>query len=142
MADRGQAVAARARRLIGVRFRLQGRSPAEGLDCAGVALLAIGSAGDKIKRDYQLRGTGLSALERELAKAGLVRAGGAPAAGDVLVFAPGPEQLHLAVFTGTGFVHADAGLKRVVERPLPFPWPLLGAWQVDAGEEGASEWRL
>ena len=142
MANRGEAVAARARSLIGVRFRLQGRSRADGLDCAGVALLATGIEPQEVMRDYQLRGTRLTALEGGLAKAGLVRAGGAPAAGDVIVLAPGPEQLHLAVFTGAGFVHADAGLKRVVERPLPFPWPVLGVWRVDAGEEGAGEWRL
>jgi hypothetical protein len=51
------------------------------------------------------------------------------AAGDVLVLAPRRDQIHLGVFTGIGLVHADAGLRRVVERPLPLPWPILGIWR-------------
>ena len=51
-------------------------------------------------------------------------------AGDLLLFAAGPGQLHLAVRTAGGLVHADAGLGRVAERPGADPWPLLCAWRL------------
>lgn len=55
---------------------------------------------------------------------------------DVLLFASGPGQLHLAVRAGGGLVHADAGLRRVVLRPGVAPWPLLGAWSPGLGLPG------
>ena len=57
-------------------------------------------------------------------------AGEEPEAGDVMLFEAGPGQLHMGVLTDGGLVHADAGLRMVVERPLPFPWPVLGRWRV------------
>ena len=35
--------------------------------------------------------------------------------GDLMVLAPGPEQLHLAIRALDGFVHAQADIRRVVE---------------------------
>lgn len=119
-------VVSRARALIGVRFRPQGRSAAEGVDCIGLAALAIGLR--DASRDYTLRGAPIQRLTARLRAAGLT-AVAASAPGDVLVFAPRVNQLHLGVFTGTGLVHCDAGLRRVVERPLPFPWPQIGIWR-------------
>ena len=118
-------IVARARALIGTRFRPQGRS-ADGLDCIGLAALAVDAR--DVPRDYALRGGSVARLADGLAAAGLKRAE-ALAPGDVLVLAPAPGQLHLGIFTGTGLIHGDAGLRRVVERPLPLPWPLLGIWR-------------
>jgi hypothetical protein len=53
------------------------------------------------------------------------------AAGDVLLFAVGAGQLHGGVRTVFGIVHADAGLRRVVERPGWPEWLLLGAWRYE-----------
>ncbi|WP_410971081.1 hypothetical protein, partial [Salmonella sp. SAL04269] len=50
-------------------------------------------------------------------------------AGDVLLMRAGPGQLHLAVKTAHGFVHADAGLGRVVERPGDPGWEVLSIWR-------------
>jgi lipoprotein Spr len=119
-------IVARARALIGTRFRPQGRTAADGLDCIGLAALAIDAR--NVPRDYALRGTPARRLTAGLQAAGLSVAE-RMAAGDVLVFASGPAQLHLGIFTGTGLVHGDAGLRRVVERPLPFPWPVIGIWR-------------
>jgi cell wall-associated NlpC family hydrolase len=119
-------VVARARTLIGTRFRPQGRHPATGLDCIGLAALVIDAR--NVPGDYALRGGSAVRLARELKAAGLI-AVEKMAAGDVLVLTPGPGQLHLGLFTGTGLVHGDAGLRRVVERPLPLPWPVLGIWR-------------
>ncbi len=44
---------------------------------------------------------------------------------------PGPLQLHLMIGTGAGFVHAHAGLGRVVEMPGVSPWPVIGWWRAE-----------
>ena len=127
MSPRPDEIVARARGLIGTRFRPQGRTAAEGLDCIGLVALAIDAG--TVPRDYALRGSASDRLVEGLKAAGL-GAAASMAPGDVLVLAPGPAQLHLGIFTGTGLVHGDAGLRRVVERPLPFPWPVLGIWRL------------
>jgi len=127
MTARAERVVARARALIGVRFRPQGRSAASGLDCIGVVAAAIDAPDPP--RDYALRGGSAARLEAGLAAVGLRRVGeGRP--GDVLVFAPGPGQLHVGISTSTGLVHGDAGLRRVVERPGPPPWPASSIWRI------------
>ncbi len=115
----------RARALIGTRFRPQGRT-AEGLDCVGLVALALDLRAPP--RDYALRGGSARRLSDALGAAGLTPAE-RMVPGDVLVLAPGAGQLHLGLFTGTGLVHADASLRRVVERPLPLPWRVLGIWR-------------
>ena len=123
---RPDEIVARARALVGTRFRAQGRTAADGLDCIGLVALAVGAR--NVPRDYALRGCPAARLTAGLRAAGLgaVRE---MAAGDVLVLAPGPGQLHLGLFTGSGLIHGDAGVRRVVERPLPLPWPVLGIWR-------------
>ena len=134
MSARGDDIASRARSLVGSRFRPQGRDPRLGLDCVGTAAAAAGVASERVRRDYRLRGPGLSEVEHELCDLGCVPvAGGAAEPGDVIVCRAGPGQIHIAVATQAGFVHADAGLRLVVERPGPVPWPVLGVWRL-AGE--------
>jgi cell wall-associated NlpC family hydrolase len=123
----GQEIAARARSLVGARFRPQGRTPATGLDCVGLIAAALGV--EQARNDYALRGGSLRLLAQELEAAGLVPAVGQQP-GDVLVMRSGPEQLHLGVVTELGLVHADAGLRRVVERPGRPEWPVLGVWRL------------
>ena len=127
MTARAERVVARARALIGVRFRPQGRSTTGGLDCIGVAAAAIDARDPP--RDYAMRGGSAGRLAAGLAAAGLRRVEAA-VPGDVLVLAPGPGQLHLGIVTETGFVHGDAGLRRVVERPGPPPWPITSIWRI------------
>ena len=120
-------IVARARACIGARFRPQGRAPALGLDCIGLAAHATGRPAPS---GYGLRGHDPARLARGLAAAGLHAIDAAAAApGDLLLVAAGPAQLHLLVRTPDGFVHADAGLRRVVEVPGAPRWPLLGAWR-------------
>ncbi|WP_342355066.1 NlpC/P60 family protein [Sphingomonas sp. CFBP 8760] len=115
---------ARARALLGVRFRWQGRD-GDGLDCLGLAALALGLRG--VPGGYRLRG-GDPAVAAAWLDARLVRVA-AWAAGDLLLVRSGPGQLHCAIWTGDGMIHADAGLGRVVERPGMPPWPVIGAWR-------------
>ena len=120
------AVVARARACVGVRFRAQGRDPAHGLDCVGLAAHALGRAAPG---GYAPRGDG-GGLEPGLRDAGLAPiAPMAARAGDLLVVAAGPAQRHLVLLTDGGFVHAHAGLRRVVETPGAPPWPAASAWR-------------
>lgn len=135
MTKRGEEIAARARGLVGARFRPQGRDPELGLDCVGVAALAAEVPLERVRRDYALRGQRLAEIEHELCDMGFQPVGGNEAeTGDVMIAEAGPAQLHIAVLTKCGFVHADAGLRMVVERPLPLPWPVCSFWRV-AGED-------
>lgn len=123
----GGEIVRRARSLIGTRFRPQGRGR-DGIDCVGLAAFALGLDERRVPQDYSLRGTSTAAVGKVLRACGLEPVAIA-APGDLALFAPGPAQLHFAVMTGSGLVHADLGLGRVVERPLPAPWPLVGLWR-------------
>lgn len=125
---RAECAVAAARGAVGRRFRLQGRDPAFGLDCVGLAAVAAHAAGfaGAIPADYAIRRGDPSDL---IDATGLARVAD-PEAGDLLLFAAGPAQFHLAVMVPGGIVHADAMLRRVVERPGVPPWPLVAAWRL------------
>jgi hypothetical protein len=126
----GHRIASRARALVGIRFRPQGRDPMLGLDCVGVAAAAMDIPAGRLRNDYSLRGQHLAEIEQELRGLGCRPAPPErAAAGDLLVCEAGPAQFHILVRAWESFVHADAGLRRVVERPLPVPWPVVGAWR-------------
>lgn len=126
MTDRDQIVA-RARGCVGARFRPYGRDPALGLDCVGVAAIAFGRT--EIAA-YALRSADVRAADAALVKAGLRRIATAEA-GDLALLQAAPTQLHLAVLTDIGFVHADTGLGRIVETPGR-PDGLLSAWREES----------
>ena len=134
----GRLVAAAALALVGSRFRLHGRDPATGLDCVGLVAAALAAAGwrGRVPTGYALRG-GEAAGVADLIEGSLSRIDGSPAAGDIVLVRPGPAQLHLLVVAGRGFVHADASLRRVVERPGTPPWPVAGTWRF----EGETLWQ-
>ena len=131
MSTRSEAAVLAARSAVGSRFRLQGRDPAFGLDCVGLAGLAVRAAGFSgvIPDRYTLRGGDAATLAARFDASGLVRADRAMP-GDLAVFETGPAQFHLAVIVPGGIVHADAMLRRVVERPGEPPWPAIGFWRV------------
>ena len=127
----GAAVVAAARGAVGVRFRAQGRDPAFGLDCVGLAGLALRAGGfvGVVPADYALRGGAGAAVASRIDGCGLVRVGAA-LPGDLMLFESGPGQCHLAICVPGGVVHADAMLRRVVERPGVAPWGLVGVWRM------------
>ncbi len=134
--DAGEIVA-RGRALIGTRFRAQGREPGLGLDCIGVAAAMFGMAG--VRRDYCLRSGEAGVVNAEFAACGFRRLAVTEAgAGDVLLVRVGPAQLHVVILTPEGYLHADAGLQRVVEVPGAVAWPVASAWRQCDEEESPS----
>lgn len=125
MSSRADAIVARARACVGVRFRAQGRER-DGLDCIGLVAAALGIG--QVRSDYALRGGSSAQLMEGLRAAGL-RPAAKVKTGDLLLMQAGPGQLHLGIWTGGGLVHADAGLRRVVERPGEVPWPVISVWR-------------
>jgi murein DD-endopeptidase / murein LD-carboxypeptidase len=133
MAGEAEAIVARARACIGARFRPQGRDPAHGLDCVGLVAVALNEPA--VPKDYALRCSDAKRLGEGLRAAGLVRVA-EPGMGDVLLLRIDSTQLHLAIRTPDGIVHADAGLRKIVERPGLPAWPLLSAWRQTASTKG------
>jgi len=126
--------ASRALALVGTRFRPQGRSAEHGLDCVGLLLCAFDLPPDTVRSDYRLRGAYREEIEQAL-HAGFRRIPNRwRRAGDVLLLAVAQDQLHLAIASEAGFVHADARLGRVVETRGEPRWPLLGVYRRRPGK--------
>ena len=130
--DVGAAIADRATTLVGVPFRLRGRSVEAGLDCVGVVAHALECTGRsfEISRDYALRGEYLARISAffdsdcfRLIEAESFQPG------DILLGRAAERQVHFAVHTSHGAVHAHAGLRRVVLTPPPLIWPTIFHWR-------------
>lgn len=130
MNNEAAAIVARARSLIGTRFRPQGRSRDQGLDCIGLVMLATETPPAGVPDDYHLRDGDTTRMNAAFDASGFFRLPVEQAeAGDVLVARSGPGQLHTLILTLGGYVHAHAGLRRIVEAPGTPPWPVLAAWR-------------
>lgn len=130
----GLELAHAAETLAGAPFRLHGRDPALGLDCVGVVAAAFARAGvpAEAPRLYALRNAAIHQALAFAQRAGLTDCDGAVEAGDVLLVRPGPAQHHLLIAAERGrFIHAHAGLRRVVAMPGPLPWPTLRHWRYE-----------
>ena len=130
----GKALAEAAERFVGAAFRLHGRDPVTGIDCVGLVLLAMAEIGRPVRLplSYALRNLEPEQFLQLPATAGFVEPEEAELKdGDVVAFAPGPAQLHLAIIApGGGIIHAHAGLRRVVRTPFPLPWTIIRHWRL------------
>lgn len=125
----GADFAGRAEALAGVRFRLHGRDPAHGLDCVGLVACALDGA--EAPAGYALRNSSIVHHLAFAKAAGFVAARGPVERGDLVLAVPGPAQHHLLVALGADrFVHAHAGLGRVVIQPGPLAWPIAAHWRL------------
>ena len=122
-----ETIVVRALGCIGVPFRPQGRDPAFGLDCVGLIAWAGRVPAAAVPARYALRGGSVAGVAAALDAAGLCRIAQA-SPGDVMLAEAGPWQFHLLLRTADGFVHADAGIRRVVAVPGDVPWPVRGVW--------------
>lgn len=129
----GDALANAAQGLVGTKFRLHGRTPESGLDCVGLCLEALARVGRRmeIPASYGLRNRTVAHLLEHAAQAGLALQDGAIFPGDVLLTSPDPLHFHLLIAApGHHFIHAHAGLRRVVSMPGPLPHPPVRHWRL------------
>lgn len=125
--------AAAALQLAGSPFRLHGRDPATGLDCVGVCVAALHAIGRKVSvpTSYGLRNAKLDSFATVLSDAGLGVADGAPRPGDIVLLRLSAVQFHLMIAVPDGcFIHAHAGLRRVIKSPGPNVHPVMGHWRL------------
>lgn len=134
MTEIGQRTADAAADLVGAKFRLHGRDPKTGLDCVGVVLCSLKGAGlaPSAPVNYGLRNRSGKQFLRHFYASGLAPVSGRLAAGDVVFAKAGPAQFHLLIATGpAAFVHAHAGLRRVVKMRGPLAWPAQQIWRCE-----------
>jgi len=128
----GGDLAQAALALVGSPFRLHGRDPATGLDCIGVLAAALGGRA-ALPGGYRLRMRDLPDLSGAAATCGFEPASDAIAPGDVLMVQVGPCQFHLMIAASAGrFIHAHAGLGRVVLWDAQIEWPVVHHWRLAA----------
>ena len=132
----GALIADAALALTGTPFRLHGRDPRFGLDCVGLVWRALHDAGFAVvaPTGYMLRTTELRPLLAFAPAAGLSPCSGPIQPGDILLVRPGPAQHHL-VIAGPDhrregeWIHAHAGLRKVVATSGPLAWPAAKHWR-------------
>ena len=117
--------AERAAKLVGTRFRPQGRSVFTGFDCLGLIMAAHRIAPTGAPSDYRLRGDHLEAFMRMAERWFRRIPARSVKPGDVVAMKVAGDQLHLGILTQNGLVHADARIGRVVETPGAPPWPVV-----------------
>ena len=81
---------------------------------------------------YRLRQGAIDGFLDAASRSGLAETTGPVEPGDVLLVRPGPAQHHLVVAAAGGFVHAHAGLGRIVLTPPPLEWPVEHHWRLAA----------
>lgn len=127
------ALAAAARDLVGSPYRFGGRDPTTGLDCIGVLTASFVAIGWRARLPVcnTLRRRDMPDAAQIACEAGLVCMTGAVAAGDILLVRCSPIQLHVLIAVGTErFVHAHAGLRRVVLGPRDRSWTVAAHWRL------------
>ena len=129
----GEDLARAAASFVGVTFRLHGRDPNYGVDCIGLLQVALEKAGSMatLPNGYPLR---LRSPQDWIPDPGAF--GFAPAAppylpGDVILVSLGRSQAHLAIAgTTSTWIHAHAGLRRVVISPSAPQGEVIGHWRL------------
>jgi cell wall-associated NlpC family hydrolase len=125
----GLELARAAAALVGVPWRLHGRDPATGLDCIGLLGAALGQD-DGLPTGYPLRLRRLAGWLPDPASLGFVPACGGAHPGDVVLLRLGPAQHHLGIAADpSGWIHAHAGLRRVVHQPQLPAGEWIGHWR-------------
>lgn len=133
MIGTGADLSRAAEKMLGTPFRLHGRDPAIGLDCIGLVSAALEAIGrhHHTPEKYTIRQTNLSVLLPFARASGLIECDGELAPGDIVLARPGPAQFHLLIaHSAQDFIHAHAGLRKVVMTPGPLPWKVIRRWRI------------
>jgi murein DD-endopeptidase / murein LD-carboxypeptidase len=98
------------------------------LDCVGLVAHAAGFDGELPR--YALKAENSAMIIATLTNCGFRRVRrGTYHVGDIVHVLCGPRQHHLLIRTKCGWVHAHAGLGRVVSLSGELPWPVLSVWR-------------
>jgi hypothetical protein len=128
----GAHIAACALGQVGTPFRLHGRLPGTALDCVGLVANCLEQSGFSIDApfDYSIRGQHEQRI-MEFFGQSMFRAltDESIEPGDIAAVQCAVRQSHLMVRTACGWVHAHAGLGRVVLTPDPLEWPVITMWR-------------
>jgi murein DD-endopeptidase / murein LD-carboxypeptidase len=125
----GDDIAARAMNEVGTKFHIHGRTSGVALDCAGLVAVAIGAK--SVRTGYSLKGNFYNEMNAFFLAAGFAASiVGPPENGDIALAACASNQQHLMIRAQDGWVHAHAGLGRVVHTPDPSPWPIIATWRI------------
>ena len=129
--------AAAAAALCGVPFRLHGRDPATGLDCVGLVAVALDRCGRKAvtPEGYALRALSITPLLGFDARNGFAALDplALDEAGDLHLLRLSAIQAHLAIVLDRDrFVHAHAGLGKVVIDEGALPGETIARWRLTA----------
>ena len=127
-------IAKRAMDLCGARFCLHGRDAETGLDCVGLAQQCLIAArfDCDVPNGYSIRSGSERSITEFMAETGFERfpPDAALCEGDIILVRPSPVQWHFLIRAGTGFVHAHAGLGKVVYCPGSAPWPIVSIFRL------------
>jgi hypothetical protein len=118
---------------IGVPFYTHGRLAGERLDCVGLVAYCMNQIGCNIDfpQDYQLRGNHFLRMRRFFQQPPFVAVDdGQFLDGDIIAAQINLRQLHFLIRADEGWVHAHAGLRKVVFTPDPIAWSIIGHWRV------------
>lgn len=129
----GDDLARAAAALVGTRFLLHGRDPATGLDCIGLLAAALAGAGRPVTlpNGYALRMRDPAGWLPPPEALGFIPAPQSFLPGDAVLLRLGAIQLHLAIAApGGGWIHAHAGLRRVVHQPVLPDGIILHHWRL------------
>ncbi|MDG6079190.1 peptidoglycan endopeptidase [Erythrobacter litoralis] len=121
-----------AERLVGSPYRLHGRDPRTGIDCVGLVLEAMRAGGRKPidLPAYGLRNRTISPFLVFADRNGFSPSSGGEERGDLLLFATGPAQHHLAIALNAGAIaHAHAGLRKTIRQIPPETWTRIARWR-------------
>lgn len=122
-------IAKRALAQVGTPFRLHGRCAGTALDCVGLVAVAI-NVQQPTPFDYSIRGD----FERDVIQffdaAKFTKCCAAFLDGDIVLVEAAPRQHHLMIAAKNGFVHAHAGLRKIVHTPGEPAWPVIGQWRL------------
>ena len=140
-----------AQRAVRIVAEGVGSAPLSDTDPDLSALLQAPSAGQSLRQighpfdapsDYALRTLSTGPLLESLrdCPARRLRRAADDRTGDIVLCAVGPAQSHLVIIdrnqapdarAQTTFIHAHAGLRRVVRTPGRPPWPVVARWRMD-----------
>lgn len=129
------SLAQAAGQFIGAPFRLHGRDPVSGLDCVGLIASALNATGQTpvVPQAYALRNSNIAKLLEFASANDFCEASGPIEPGNILLVQPGPAQFHLLIAEhSNSFIHAHAGLRRVVRMPGPLGWTILRQWRLSS----------